>query len=671
MVYNVETKDEKHPELDDEYMLFLDPNGYVLGFKVTAETVDQYLFVKDSDEELGDWVAKVVLPDATTPKAELEENVKGTLPTAEIEVPYYKANSKPAKIDFADTTKAISWVEADGDATTLDKVRTNIDGLIWKYTVDKNGVYELTYVPVFDSINYNLSTTPDDQATDDTQWYINGAEIENGEAFVTYNAGTAVAPNYKNGFIVDKNTVFVDTVNDKVYTGYNEVPNVENAEIAYVLDGKVAKVVFILNGDIYDQGSVYFVIADNTKHNSFNYDKKTFWTYDKAYVNGVKTPLNIRYNAWDDVEKILDEGKLYKVKKTIDEDYIIEVDDVTTPVAANVWAVGDDAFWLVGTGNNPEKFTCDKDTVFVVVEKDDKGEVEKIYDGDLKDMLTAKDLADEDCEFVTSQVQVLEDDDGKAELVYIWNGVELKPEEEKHTVGGTGEGAKITALDSSALIGTVTATVHSDSKTTAEKLAIAALEEAGYIYNYTFVGKDANSNDVTYLVATYGDRQTKFELVEEIAYKVTLTMTDKLAKETGTKDAVRKLSEDVLYIVNGKTETVTVSGPATDKWTAGLVTTSSQGVQVSNAVAGSDTTKTVVSVTLTNTGDTAVVIAVKILHLYPVRLVPLVQFVIARFAHRNSSFVMNDLQIARTYGNVAFAFASAQRKYCQRPHLPV
>ena len=92
---------------------------------------------------------------------------------------------------------------------------------------------------------------------------------------------------------------------------------------------------------------------------------------------------------------------------------------------------------------------------------------------------------------------------------------------------------------------------------------------------------------------------------------------------------------------------------------------------MSNAVAGSDTTKTVVSVTLTNTGDTAVVIAVKILHLYPVRLVPLVQFVIARFAHRNSSFVMNDLQIARTYGNVAFAFASAQRKYCQRPHLPV
>lgn len=57
-----------HPALNEQYTLYLDPNGYVLGFvQETGST--QYLYVKDSDEELRDWVAKVVLADATSVKA--------------------------------------------------------------------------------------------------------------------------------------------------------------------------------------------------------------------------------------------------------------------------------------------------------------------------------------------------------------------------------------------------------------------------------------------------------------------------------------------------------------------------------------------------------------------------------------------------------------------------
>ena len=37
-------------------------------------------------------------------------------------------------------------------------------------------------------------------------------------------------------------------MNHKAYTGYNEVPNVENAKIAYVVDDGVAQIVYILNG---------------------------------------------------------------------------------------------------------------------------------------------------------------------------------------------------------------------------------------------------------------------------------------------------------------------------------------------------------------------------------------------------------------------------------------
>ena len=36
----------------------------------------QYLYVKDSDEELRDWVAKVVLADATSVKADLDDEYK-------------------------------------------------------------------------------------------------------------------------------------------------------------------------------------------------------------------------------------------------------------------------------------------------------------------------------------------------------------------------------------------------------------------------------------------------------------------------------------------------------------------------------------------------------------------------------------------------------------------
>ena len=63
IVYDLDDDNVKaHPALNEQYTLYLDPNGYVLGFvQETGST--QYLYVKDSDEELRDWVAKVVLAE--------------------------------------------------------------------------------------------------------------------------------------------------------------------------------------------------------------------------------------------------------------------------------------------------------------------------------------------------------------------------------------------------------------------------------------------------------------------------------------------------------------------------------------------------------------------------------------------------------------------------------
>ena len=56
------------------------------------------------------------------------------------------------------------------------------------------------------------------------------------------------------------------------------------------MDGKIASVVFILDGDIYDSASTYFMLKD-TKRESFRYDGDDFWTYANAYVNGEKADI--------------------------------------------------------------------------------------------------------------------------------------------------------------------------------------------------------------------------------------------------------------------------------------------------------------------------------------------------------------------------------------------
>ena len=278
-------------------------------------------------------------------------------------------------------------------------------------------------------------------AKTETQYYAkdggteaNKVEINNGKAYVTVGADS---------FIVDKKTVFVDVKGEKVYTGYAEVPNVEKAEIAYVLDGRVAEVVFILDGIIYDEGSVYFMLNGTTRE-SFQYDEKDYWEYSKAYVNGEKTKLNIKYYA-DGTNKVLEDGTLYQVKKTIDEEYITEVEKVTDKGLHNVLVVGADAFWADMNDDNDfttgvnEKFDVNDETVFVVVEKDVKGKLDKIYQGRLDDM--------DDSDYAI-KVQVVKADDDTAELVYIYKteiSNEAAIEEITVATGKTSKGYKTVA----------------------------------------------------------------------------------------------------------------------------------------------------------------------------------------------------------------------------------
>lgn len=128
-------------------------------------------------------------------------------------------------------------------------------------------------------------------------------------------------------------------MNNVAYIGYDEVPNVEKAQLAYVMDGRVAEIVFILDGEIYDEDSTYFYLT-STKRESLKYDGDYYWEYFNAYVDGQKQSVFI-----DQDLNALEEGTLYKAVKTTDEQYITEYREVALEDNV-VNATGDDAFWL-------------------------------------------------------------------------------------------------------------------------------------------------------------------------------------------------------------------------------------------------------------------------------------------------------------------------------------
>ena len=373
IVYDLDDDNVKaHPALNEQYTLYLDPNGYVLGFvQETGST--QYLYVKDSDEELRDWVAKVVLADATSVKADLDDE--------------YKDGKKKVKIE---------WIDEDGDSTTIDKDRTNIDEKVWAYTVGEDKIYTLKAV---------------DSKT------MTNAEINNGKAYISDG---------KNDFIVDKKTVFVDVEGETAYTGYNEVPDVDNATLAYVLstkNGNVAEIVFIVDGDVYDSASTYFMLSKTTRE-SLKYDGDYYWEYTNAYVNGVKQSVYV-----DQDLGALEVGHLYKATKTVDEKYITGIEDVELK-DNTVNARGDGAFWLTTVEDAKVKYDVDDDTVFVYVDVEpkngenlSKGYDYTITDGDVKDMYVGSETETYDgvkFEYKT-YVTVVKDsnDHNTADLVYI------------------------------------------------------------------------------------------------------------------------------------------------------------------------------------------------------------------------------------------------------------
>ena len=217
-------------------------------------------------------------------------------------------------------------------------------------------------------------------------------------------------------------------MNNVAYIGYDEVPNVEKAQLAYVMDGRVAEIVFILDGEIYDEDSTYFYLT-STKRESLKYDGDYYWEYFNAYVDGQKQSVFI-----DQDLNALKEGTLYKAVKTTDEQYITEYREVALEDNV-VNATGDDAFWLTTAQSKEVKFDTDDETVFVYVEMEPKKPAEfvkagsyaaytggwkySVSEGGISDMILEDEPEEQDGIDYLTYVTVVEKDEEYAELVYI------------------------------------------------------------------------------------------------------------------------------------------------------------------------------------------------------------------------------------------------------------
>ena len=413
MAYDVSTGSTSHPDLNEEYILYMTPDGYVLGFELAEEKVPQYLFVTDSSEQLRDWTAKVILTDATEPKVDLDSDLDNT-----------------EDYDIGDEIDWIVWT------SEWVENATNIDELIWDYSVNSSDVYSLTYVPQLGEVDVDGN-----RVTQNSPVYQNrlddGLWIRPGKSYVNTILN-------ETAFIVDESTIFVDTINGVSYTGYSEVPTIYATDVAYVVEDGKAKVVFVLDGDVYDENMTYFILEDDSSWETKKYDGDFYRQYEDSYVDGKNEKLMIAYDALNATEAPLTEGNLYRVTKsfvgTDDIRYITEVQLVSTvyPEPVNVDEpsyVGDNSFRIVPTSNeNWYSYTTNADTQYVLVERNAKDV--KAYEAALAvgatynnpnnfewNVLPGKlGNMDDDrlADYVQTYVTVAKAEDNVAELVYIY-----------------------------------------------------------------------------------------------------------------------------------------------------------------------------------------------------------------------------------------------------------
>ena len=287
--------------------------------------------------------------------------------------------------------------------------------------------------------------------------YANHVNILNGENYMV-NVDDGVR---RSDVTINDNTIFVNMEDGVVYTGRDEVPDVVDAEVAYVVEDDhtrdVAEIVYILDGHYRDADRIFFVITDEDRE-TVEYDNDLYFEFDNTYVDGRPyEDLYVAYDAlidqrtvdieslegYDDYEddndavsaEIRNElaGKVIEVLDS-DNGYATEIRvhyEWAAPIVADDSAL--DLSWTLwnpeADNRNPVGYNTGDETTYVMIyeEYNSNSNPTRVtgYDVDVCDVddiieWTDNDPAtDEDGR--ATLVNVVKDDDGEAQLVYVYN----------------------------------------------------------------------------------------------------------------------------------------------------------------------------------------------------------------------------------------------------------
>ncbi len=400
----------EHPTLDVNYRLYLDPNGYVLGFLALDNYYENYLYVESAASYLNSIDAKVIFTDGTEKQVKIDDEfIDGSKIDVDNVKNAYDAGT-PGLVG-----RAYAYTESDG-VYTLRPVWPSMSDTGRPGTPAKDYYKNYRDVSVDVTVNY-AAGTPGETAA---QVNAKNTVIKSGAAYITANGTT---------YIVDKDTKFVDVDENQVYTGFENVPDyiadstVDGGKVSFwAIDTRstdgVAEVIFIYEGEASNSNDVYFYSATGSfETHSRNENYKTH----DVYVDGEKQTMNFTPAGHKDQNGDEVGLGLYRVNKTDGKGFVTDITKITS--FENVVSVGGNSFSL-GT-SAPKQYITDKDTVIVVATYDrkDNGSLKDpvVSLGSLKDMNVAKDKNGNIIDDYNTVVYVANtSDSGRiADLVYI------------------------------------------------------------------------------------------------------------------------------------------------------------------------------------------------------------------------------------------------------------
>ena len=355
-----------NPDIDNEVVLYLDTYGNAVAIEGAEDSVDDYLFVTGVDSAYGDVSAKVVFADGTEEKIDIDE---------------------------------IDGVDAYFTSDSSKRVPTVGHIYKWNQSGSEYDLESATYAK-FEQILFN-----------------GDGKVERDNASVYKNSnrvGTA-----------DSDTVFINTDDDKVWTGYKNVSSQEDIVGAAVKDDGVITILFMSSSSGSSAEDDDFVFISGTSPEVVNDNGDKLYQYNSAYINGEKVEGGFIVSSSSAKDDIVTKG-LYQVTKRDNDDHATEVKLVVDATADKkgdyesgaleafesyaTYAKKDILSLNSGKGNltagSQSDFSYNNDTTFVVVElKKDNTDVDSVYVGGVSDIET-------DAEGRTGVFVVTVEDDG-------------------------------------------------------------------------------------------------------------------------------------------------------------------------------------------------------------------------------------------------------------------